>query len=68
MSTFALVLDHASSLPLEDQEQLAETLRRRVAEQRRAEITKAVKQSREEFDGGQLRAARVASIMKKVRA
>ena len=68
MSTFALVLDHASSLPLEDQEQLAETLRRRVAEQRRAEITQAVTQSREEFEGGALRSSSVASIMKKIRA
>lgn len=68
MSTFAMVLDEAADLSLDEQEQLAETLRRRIAEQRRAEILKTAGEARREFDAGKLKASSVTSLMKKIRA
>lgn len=68
MSTFASTLDLADRLSLDEQEELSDTLRRRVAEKRRAEVIQAVKEARAEFAAGKIKAASPAAIMKMVRA
>ena len=68
MSTFAAALEFADKLPLDDQEELAHTLSRRVAEQRRREILTATKEARAEFARGKLKPRSAAEIMKLIRA
>ena len=67
MTTYAMTLDAADKLSLEEQEELAATLRRRIAEQRRAELVKAVAAARGEFAQGRVKPASVAAIMKQIR-
>jgi hypothetical protein len=66
MTTFAKILDSADGLTLDEQEQLAETMRRRVAAKRRAEIVGAVKESRAEYAAGRIKPATSGAIMKKI--
>jgi hypothetical protein len=68
MKTFAQVLDSADALPVEEQESLLEVLRHRLAERRRAELTKSVQAARKEFKSGKLRPASPSEIMRKVLA
>jgi hypothetical protein len=68
MTTFAAALDFTDRLSLDEQEELARTLHRRVAEKRRGEIIAAVKESREEYAAGELKVRSVAEIMKLVKA
>lgn len=68
MSTFAAALEYADQLPLEQQEELAETLRRRIAEQRRAQIVLSVKEARKEFAKGTIKPRTAAEVMKLIRA
>jgi hypothetical protein len=68
MTAFAKLLDSADHLPLEEQEELAETLRRRVAEKRRAELILAVKEARAEFARGRCKPATPAAILGKILA
>ena len=67
MSSFAKALDLADHLSLEEQEDLASTLHRRVAEQRRNELVAAVKEARTEFAAGRCKAASPAAILKLIR-
>ncbi len=67
MSTFAAALEFADKLPLEDQEELALTLRRRVSEQRRQEVVAAVKEARAEFAKGKLKPRSAAGVMQLIR-
>jgi hypothetical protein len=67
MTSYAATLDAADRLSLEEQEELAATLRRRVAEKRRAELVKAVKEARTEFARGRCKPASVGAIMQRVR-
>jgi hypothetical protein len=68
MSTFASTLDLADKLSLDEQEELSATLRRRVAEKRRAELIATVKEARAEFAAGKVKAASPSAIMKLVKA
>ena len=68
MSTFASTLDLADRLSLDEQEELSATLRRRVAERRRAELIGAVKEARTEFATGKIKAASPAAILKMLKA
>jgi hypothetical protein len=68
MSTFASTLDLADRLSLDEQEELSATLRRRVAEKRRAELIAAVKEARTEFAAGKTKAASPSAIMKMIKA
>jgi len=68
MKTFSQVLEEADALSLEEQESLVSILQRRLREQRRAELVKAVKEARAEFKAGTCRPATPADIMKKVLA
>jgi hypothetical protein len=67
MTTFASALDSAEKLTLDEQEELALTLRRRVAERRRFEVIKAAAEAKQEFGKGQLKAASPVAIMKLIR-
>ncbi len=66
MNGYAKVLDSADHLSLEEQEQLAATLQRRVVECRRAEIVAAVKEARADFAHGKVKTASPASIFQKL--
>ena len=66
MKTFATVLDSAESLSLEEQAELADILRHRIAEKRRAEIIAAVNESRAEFAAGKLKPATARAIYNKL--
>jgi len=68
MTSFATTLDAADRLTLEEQEELADTLRRRIAEKRRAELVVAVKESRTEFARGDCKPVSVGAIMQRIRA
>lgn len=68
MTSYATTLDAADRLTLEEQEELADTLRRRIAEKRRAELVAAVKEARAEFVRGSCKPASVGAIMQRIRA
>ena len=68
MKTFGQVLEWADALSLEEQESLVDVLQRRLKEQRRAELVKAVKEARKEFKTGRCRPASPAEIIKKILA
>jgi len=52
LASFAKVLEAADELPLDDQENLAEILHRRVIERRRAQLAREVHEARQEFEIG----------------
>jgi hypothetical protein len=66
MKTFGQVLEEADALSLEEQESLVAILQRRLREQRRAELVKAVKEARAEFKAGRCRPATPGDILKKI--
>ena len=68
VTSFATTVDAADRLTLEEQEELADTLRRRIAEKRRAELVAAVKESRTEFARGDCKPVSVGAIMQRIRA
>jgi len=68
MTTFAAVLEDADKLPLDEQEELAATLRRRVADMRRQELIAAVKEARVEFAKGKIKPRSGAAVMKLIGA
>ncbi len=63
MPIFSDVVDAAEHLSTEEQEELLDILRRRLAERRRAEIVREVQEARAEVAAGQARAASVDEIM-----
>jgi hypothetical protein len=68
MNTFASTLDLADKLSLDEQEELSALLQRRVAEKRRVELIAAVKEARDDFAGGKVKAATPSAIMKMIKA
>jgi len=68
MTSSATTLDAADRLSLDEQEALAATWRRRIAEKRREELVVAVKEARADHARGACKPASVASIMKLVRS
>ena len=68
MKTSGQVLEWADSLSLEEQESLVGVLQRRLREQHRAELVKAVKEARKEFKAGRCRPASPDDIIKKILA
>jgi len=68
MTTFASALESADQLTLDEQEELAATLQRRIAERRREELVQAVKEARADFAAGKIKPTSVAAIMKRIRA
>jgi hypothetical protein len=63
MSGFSDVVNAADRLSTEEQEELLEILRRRLAERRRAERVREVKEARAEFAAAQAGVASVDEIM-----
>ena len=53
--SFGEVLDTVEQLSLEDQEALTDIIRRRIIEQRRAELAKDIQEAQEEFKAGNAR-------------
>jgi len=68
VTSFATTLDAADRLTLEEQEELADTLRHRITEKRRAELVAAVKESRTEFARGDCKPVSVGASMQRIRA
>ncbi len=66
MKTYGQVLDSIEALPEEQQESLMDTVRKRLAENRRDLLVKSVKEARKEFKSGKCRPASPAEIMRKV--
>jgi hypothetical protein len=66
MRTFDEVLESADELPLDQKVSLVSVLRHRVAEERRADLVRAVNEARREFRSGRCRSATPAQIMKKL--
>ena len=66
MKTFGQVLDSADELTLEEQESLVSVLQRRVAERRRAELIRDVKEARQELKSGKVRPVSVGEILKRI--
>ena len=67
MKTFGQVLEEADALSLEEQESLISILQRRLREQRRAELVKAVKEARAEFKSCKCRPASPSSLHRCIR-
>ncbi len=64
--TFGDVLETVDSLPLEEQEELIEILRRRVIERRREELAKEIQEARKEFRAGRTRPATPDELMSEI--
>jgi hypothetical protein len=63
MSTFSDILSAAGSLSADEQETLVEILGRRIAERKRDQLVRDVKEGRAEFADGRTRATSVSDIM-----
>lgn len=63
VSHFETVLESVETLPAEDQRVLIELLRRRLAEQRRAEIAANIAISREEYRAGRVHRGTAEELM-----
>jgi hypothetical protein len=63
MSTFSEVVDAANGLSADEQEVLLELLAKRLAERRRAQLVRDVKEARNEFTQGASRTTSVSQIM-----
>ncbi len=63
LAMFSDVVDAADRLSTEEQEELLEILRRRLAERRRAQLVREVQEARAEFAGGEAGPASVDEIM-----
>lgn len=68
MKRYGQVLDSIEALPEDQQESLVDTVRKRLAERRRAALVKSVVEARTEFKAGKLRPATRSEIMRKVLA
>jgi len=63
MAGFSDVVDAADRLSTDEQEELLEIVRRRLAERRRGELMREVQDARAEVAAGQARVASVDEIM-----
>jgi hypothetical protein len=66
MNGFARLLDSFDRLSLEEQEQVAETLRRRIAERRRVQLEAAVRSAGREWAAGKLKPVEAGEVMRRV--
>lgn len=63
---FSDVLEAAGQLTLEEQTELVEVLHRRIAERRRSEIVREVRQARKEFQAGRCKPAAPGDILRSI--
>ena len=68
MKTFADVIESVESLSLDEQEELVSIVKRRLREQRRAELVRMVRAARKEFRSGRCQPALPDEIMRKITA
>ena len=61
---FGGLLEAIDALPVDEQEELADVLGKRLREKRRAEIVQEVQQARQEFADGSCTPASAADILK----
>lgn len=66
VKTFGQILESADALSVDEQESLISVLQRRLREQRRGELIKAVEEARRQFKSGQIKPASVAEIMRRI--
>jgi hypothetical protein len=66
MSTFAEIIDAASSLSVDEQQALLEIIGRRLAEQNRSQIIRDVAAGRAEFAQGNAAPSTVGQVMSEV--
>ena len=65
---FSDILESASDLTIEDQENLIEILRSRLRESRRAALVRDVREAEEEFGAGKCKPASVDELMREITA
>jgi hypothetical protein len=65
-SNFADVLDAAGRLPVDERQELVELLNKRTIEERRAELSKEIKNARADFKNRKFSAASAKDIMKEI--
>jgi hypothetical protein len=65
-STFDEVLDAVEDLPIDQQSELVEVLRRRLAEKGRQRVVQDVREGRAEFAAGGSKAATVEGLMREI--
>ena len=65
-TTFAEVLETIEKFTVEEKETLIDILQHRLRENKRQRIIKSVKESRREFEKGNLKTASVDDIMKEI--
>ena len=65
-TVFVDLLDAADNLSLDEQETLVEILQHRMAEHRRAELTKEIKEAEQEYRSGQCRPVTPDELMGEV--
>lgn len=68
MKSYGQVLDSIDALPDDQQESIVETVRKRLAERRRAALIKSVTEARKEFKAGKLKPTSPSRIMRRVLA
>jgi hypothetical protein len=66
IGSFAEVLEAADELPLDDQENLAEILHRRVIERRRGELAREALEARQEYEQGNCRPVTADDLMSEI--
>ena len=67
-ASFAELLEAADGLPLDDQETLAEILRRRVIERRREELAREALEAKQEYAQGRCRPVTTDELMAEILA
>lgn len=65
-TTFAEVLETIETLTVDEKETLVDILQHRLQENKRQRIVESVKESRREFENGELKSSSVDDIMKEI--
>ena len=65
-TTFAEVLETIETFTIDEKETLVDILQHRLQENKRQRIVKSVKESRREFEKGELKSSSVDDIMKEI--
>ena len=65
-TTFAEVLETIETFTVDEKETLVDILQHRLQENKRQQIVRSVKESRREFEKGELKSSSVNDIMKEI--
>ena len=66
IGVFDKVLEAAGNLTLDEQEALVEIVKRRVAQQRRVQLTREIRSARREFQSGRSRPVSPNELMREI--